>query len=93
MQCKFSAAKLAYERALPYYIKVDNKERQSMLFRLISATYSLRGYYEKAFENTLQAIRITYKISDVRGVISSPENMASLYKNAGDPKQLYHTSG
>jgi hypothetical protein len=84
LQCKFSDAKLAYERARIYYINIDNKERQSMLFRLISLIYSARGYYEKAFENTLQAIRITYKISDARGVISSPENMANLYKNAGE---------
>ncbi|MGZ5304517.1 MAG: tetratricopeptide repeat-containing sensor histidine kinase, partial [Bacteroidia bacterium] len=86
VQCKFSDAKLAYERAMTYYINTDNKERQSMLFRLISLTYSARGYNEKAFENTLQAIRITDKISDARGVISSPENMANLYKNAGDPE-------
>jgi len=85
-QGKFSDAKLAFEQAMNYYEKVDNKERQSMLFRLISLTYSARGYYQKAFENTLQAIRITYKISDARGVISSPENMANLYKNAGEPE-------
>ena len=85
-QCKFSDAKLAYEKALPYYIKVDNKERQSMVLRLISLTYSARGYNEKAFENTLRAIRITDKISDVRGVISSPENMANLYRTAGEPE-------
>ena len=85
-QCKFSEAILAYEQALPYYIMTDNKERQSMILRLISLTYSARGYNEKAFENTLKAIRITYKISDARGVISSPENMANLYKNAGEPE-------
>ena len=85
-QGKFLDAKLAYELALPYYVKVDNKERQSMILRLISLTYSARGYNEKAFENTLQAIRITDKISDARGVISSPENMANLYKNAGEPE-------
>ncbi|MEP6677458.1 MAG: histidine kinase [Ferruginibacter sp.] len=84
-QGRFLDAKLAYERARPYYIKVDNKEKQSIIFRLISSTYSSRGFNEKAFENTLQAIRITYK-SDARGVISSPENMANLYKNAGEPE-------
>ena len=52
-QCKFSDAKLAYERAMPYYIIADNKERQSMLLRLISYTYGERGYNEKAFENML----------------------------------------
>ena len=83
-QCKFPDAKLAYERAMPYYVTANNKEKQSMLFRVISLTYSARGYYQKAFENTLQAIRITYKISDARGVISSPANMANLYKNAGE---------
>ena len=83
-QCKFTEAKLLYEQALPYYISIDNKERQSMILRLISLTYSARGYNEKAFENTLKAIRITDKISDARGVISSPENMANLYKNAGE---------
>ncbi len=81
---RFSDAKLAYDQAMLYYSKVENKERQSMLFRLISQTYSVRGYNEKAFENTLQAIRITYKISDARGIISSPENMANLYINAGE---------
>ena len=83
-QCKFSEAKLAYERAMPYSITVDNKERQSMLLRLISYTYSERGYYEMAFENMLQAIRITYKISDARGIISSPQNMGGFYNEAGD---------
>ncbi|MEP6748644.1 MAG: histidine kinase [Bacteroidota bacterium] len=83
-QCKFSDAKLSYERAMPYYLSVDNKEKQSMLLRLISYTYGERGYKVKAFENMLQAIRITYKISDARGVISSPENMGWLYKEAGD---------
>lgn len=86
MQGKYSEAKLCYERAMVYYITAGIKERQSMLFRLISATYSARGYNEKAFENTLQAIRITDKINDPRGVISSPENMANLYKNAGEPE-------
>jgi len=86
MQCKFSEAKLAYEQAMPYYVKVDTKERQSMIFRLISQTYSARGYNEKAFDNTLQAIRITDKISDSRGVISSPQNMGNLYKDAGEPE-------
>ena len=86
VQCKFSDAKSAYERARFYYVTIDNKERQSMLFRLISLTYSARGYNEKAFENTLKAIRLTYKISDARGIISSPENMGNLYKNAGEPE-------
>jgi len=86
VQCKFSDSKLAYERARSYYITIDNKEKQSMLFRLISSTYSARGYYEKAFENTLQALKITNKISDTRGIISSPENMGSLFKNAGEPE-------
>ena len=72
MQCRFAEAKFAYERAMPYYIAVNNKERQSMLFRLISYTYSYQGYNEKAFENMLKAIRITDKIKDARGVISSP---------------------
>lgn len=85
-QCKFAEAKLAYEKAMPYYVKVKNRERQSMIFRLISLTYSARGFNEKAFENTLQAIRITEKISDARGVISSPENIANLYRNAGEPE-------
>lgn len=84
VQCKFSEAKLMYEQALPFYITVDNKEKQSMLLRLISYIDKDRGYSEKAFENMLQAIRITYKISDVRGVISSPENMGWLYNEAGD---------
>lgn len=84
MQDKFSEAKSSYEESLAYYVKVDNKERQSMTYRLISLTYSRRGYYEKAFENTLKAIRITYKISDARGIISSPENLANLYKDAGE---------
>ncbi|MEO5943776.1 MAG: histidine kinase [Ferruginibacter sp.] len=57
-----------------------------MILRLISGSYSARGYNEKAFENTLQAIRLTNKISDARGVISSPENMANLYRNAGEPE-------
>lgn len=83
-QSKYVEAKLFYERALSYFISVDNKERQSMLLRLISVTYSTRGYNEKAFENTLKAIKITYKISDARGVISSPENMGNLYKEAGE---------
>ena len=86
MQCRFSEAELVYKRAMLYYITADNKERQSMLFRLISYTYSSRGYNEKAFENILKAIRITDKINDARGVISSPENMAGLYKNAGEPE-------
>lgn len=84
VQSNFSDSRFAYELALPYYIATNNKERQSMLFRLISLTYSACGYNEKAFENTLQAIRITYKISDARGVISSPLNMANLYRNAGE---------
>ena len=83
-QCKFTEAKLAYEKAMPYYIHIDNKERQSMLLRLISYTYSSRGYNEKAFENMLQAIRITYKIGDSRGMVSSPSSMGLLYKNAGE---------
>ena len=86
LQCKFSDAKMAYERAMTYYITSDDKVRQTMLLRIISLTYSARGYYEKAFENTVRAIRITDKISDARGVISSPENMANLYKNAGEPE-------
>ena len=86
-QGKFSEANAEYERAIPFYVKKNNKERQSMVFRLISLTYSARGYNEKAFENTLQALRITNKLSDVRGVISSPENMANLYKNADEPEK------
>jgi tetratricopeptide (TPR) repeat protein len=83
-QWKFYQAKLSYERAMPYYITVDNKERQSMLLRLISYTYSERGYNETAFEYILKAIRITFVIHDARGVISSPQNMANIYKYAGD---------
>jgi hypothetical protein len=83
-QCKFSEAKLAWEKALLYYTKVDNKERQSALLRMISYTYSERGYNEKAFEHLLQAIRITFKINDARGVVSSPQVMGNLYKDAGE---------
>ncbi|MGZ5253582.1 MAG: histidine kinase [Flavitalea sp.] len=84
MQSKFADAILAYEKAMLYYVAVDNKEKQSMLLRLISLTYNKLGYNEKAFENTLKAIRITYKISDARGVISSPQNIGMLYRDAGD---------
>lgn len=83
-QCKYSEARAAYERAMPFCITSDNKERQSMLLRLISYTYSAPGYNEKAFEYMLKAIRLTYIVKDGRGVISSPQNMANIYKNAGD---------
>ncbi len=83
-QCKFSEARLAYDRAMPYYLKGENKERLSMLLRLISYTYSERGYNEKAFEYLLQAIRITFKINDTRGVVSSPKVLGNLYKDAGE---------
>jgi tetratricopeptide (TPR) repeat protein/anti-sigma regulatory factor (Ser/Thr protein kinase) len=86
MQCRFSDAKLAYERAMPYCVATGNKERQSMLLRMIAYTYGSRGYNEKAFENVLQALRITYKISDPRGVISSPQVMGGLYRDAGEPE-------
>jgi Histidine kinase/Tetratricopeptide repeat len=85
-QGKFADAKLAYERSMPYYLLVNNKERQSMLLRLISYTYGERGYNEMAFEDMQKAIRITYKIRDARGVISSPENMGNFYKDAGEPE-------
>lgn len=83
-QWEFSEARSAYERAMPFCIATDNKERQSMLLRLISYTYSAPGYNEKAFEYMLKAIRLTYIVKDGRGVISSPQNMATIYKNAGD---------
>ena len=59
VQGKFTEAKASYEKALPYYLITGNKEKQAMLYRLISYTYSARGYNEKAFENMLKAIRIT----------------------------------
>lgn len=83
-QWKFSEAKSAYERAMPFCIATGNKERESMLLRMISYTYSSRGYNEMAFEYMLKAIRITYIINDPRGVISSPQNMANIYRSAGD---------
>lgn len=83
-QCKFAAAKQAYERAMHYVIKLDDKKTQSSILRMISYTYSERGYNEKAFEYLLQAIGITFKINDARGVISSPEVMGNLYKDAGE---------
>jgi tetratricopeptide (TPR) repeat protein len=83
-QWKFSKAKLAYERGMPFCIATGNRERESMFLRLISYTYSSRGYNEKAFEYMLKAIRITFVIHDARGVISSPQNMANIYKYAGD---------
>ncbi len=82
-ESKFSEAKAFYEKSLPYCLDVDNKERQSMLYRLISYTYSSQGYNEKAFENMLMAIRITQKINDSRGSVSSPLNLGVLYKDAG----------
>jgi anti-sigma regulatory factor (Ser/Thr protein kinase) len=83
-QWKYSEARATYERAMPFCIATDNKERQSMLLRLISYTYSSPGYNEKAFEYMLKAIRLTYIVKDERGVISSPQNMANIYKYAGD---------
>ncbi|RYY23357.1 MAG: hypothetical protein EOO04_14430, partial [Chitinophagaceae bacterium] len=74
----------AYDRAMLYFIKSNNKEKQSMLYRLISYTYSERGYNEIAFENVLKSMTITADISDARGVISSPQNLALLYKHAGE---------
>ncbi|MFT3701702.1 MAG: histidine kinase [Agriterribacter sp.] len=82
-QGRYAEAKTTYERALHYYDRVGNKEKQSALLRMISSTYSVRGYYETAFENTLKAIRITDQIHDARGVLSSPENMGNLYRDAG----------
>lgn len=82
-QGRYAAARLAYERAITSFVKTGNKEKQSIALRLISSTYSLRGYNEKAFENTRQAIEITNKINDTRGVMSSPENMGMLYRDAG----------
>ena len=84
VQCKFMEAKAAYEKAMPYYLRTGNKEKQAMLYRLISYTYSARGYNEKAFENMLKAIRITREISDFRGSVSSPLNMGVLYQDAGE---------
>jgi histidine kinase/tetratricopeptide repeat protein len=83
-QCKYSEAKLAYEHGMQYSIISKNLERKSMFLRLISYTYGERGYNVKAFDYMLQAIQITNKINDARGVISSPENMGNLYKSAGD---------
>jgi tetratricopeptide (TPR) repeat protein len=83
-QWKFLEAKSAYERAMLFCIATDKKERQSMLLRLISYTYSARGYNEKAFEYMLKAIRLTFIVHDERGIISSPQNMANIYKYAGD---------
>jgi hypothetical protein len=83
-QGKFKEAKVAYEQAMPYYVATGNKEKQSMLFRLISYTYSEQGYNEKAFENVSTAMRLTDDVQDDRGIISSPQNLALLYKDAGD---------
>ena len=83
MQAKFLEAKASYEKALPYFLETDNKERQSMLYRLISYTYDAQGYSEKAFEYMLKAIRITQKIDDFRGSVSSREALGFLYQNAG----------
>jgi len=83
-QWKFSEAKSAYERGMLFCITAGNKERESMLLRMISYTYNSRGYNEKAFECMLKTIRITFIIHDARGVISSSQNMANIYKYAGD---------
>ncbi len=83
MQAKFLEAKASYEKALPYFLDTDNKERQSMLYRVISYTYTAQGYNEKAFEYMLKAIRITQKIDDFRGSVSSPQALGFLYQNAG----------
>ncbi|HRH51379.1 MAG TPA: tetratricopeptide repeat protein [Panacibacter sp.] len=84
VQGKFNDAKAEYEKAMPYYLRINNKEKKAMLYRLISYTYSLQGYNEKAFENMLKAIRITREISDFRGSVSSPYNMGVLYEDAGE---------
>lgn len=84
LQCRFEEAKLAFERARPFYFSVDNKGKQAMYFRMISYTYTARGYNEVAFENMIEALRITAKSSDVRSVVSTPQNMAALYKAAGE---------
>ncbi|GAO42355.1 histidine kinase [Flavihumibacter petaseus] len=83
-QGKYAEARAAYEKAMRYYLVTKDGEKQSMLLRMISSTYSAAGYYDKAFENTAKAIRITYQISDERGIISSPENMGNLYSAAGE---------
>ncbi|MDQ2720226.1 MAG: histidine kinase [Bacteroidota bacterium] len=82
-QCKFSEAKVCYKKSMPYYLDTKNKEKQSMLYRMISYTYSSQGYNEKAFEYVLEANRITQKINDFRGSVSSPQNLGLLYREAG----------
>ncbi|MEO8416384.1 MAG: histidine kinase [Ginsengibacter sp.] len=82
-QCKFPEAKAAYEKSLPYYLDVHDKEKQTMLYRMISYTYSSQGYNEKAFEYLLEANRITQKINDFRGSVSSPQVLGMLYEEAG----------
>ena len=87
-QCKFLKAKDCYEKSLPYYLDTENKEKQTMLYRMISYTYRSQGYNEKAFEYMLASNRITQKINDFRGSVSSPQELASLYDDAGQ----YETS-
>lgn len=82
-QCKFPEARAAYEKALPYYFDAKDKEKQTMLYRMISYTYRSQGYNEKAFEYLLMANRITQKINDFRGSVSSPQALGDLYKDAG----------
>jgi tetratricopeptide (TPR) repeat protein len=82
-QCKFADAKAAYEKSLPYYLDANDKEKQTMLYRMISYTYRSQGYNEKAFDYMLAANRITQKINDFRGSVSSPQELGSLYDDAG----------
>ncbi|MDQ2863029.1 MAG: tetratricopeptide repeat protein, partial [Bacteroidota bacterium] len=82
-QCKFTEARAAYEKSLPYYLDANDRGKQTMLYRMISYTYSSQGYNEKAFEYLLMANRITQKINDFRGAVSSPQVLGDLYQEAG----------
>jgi tetratricopeptide (TPR) repeat protein len=92
-QGRYDESRFYEEKALNYFIQVQNKSKISTLYRMIGFNWGMQGYVEKAFECTRKddSVFHTIKQPDAKNQIYSPLALGGMYENAGDhEKALYY---
>ena len=84
-ECEFDKARSALEKALFYYKRSKNEAREARTYGLLSDSYSLQGYYKKAFDYCLKYITIIQKNNKYKtDPIATSLSLGDLYAIAGD---------
>jgi len=84
MQSKYDSSIYFYEKAIPLYEKIGNRERTGQSASNLAIGYQQQSNYPKTLFYQQKALKIQEEDGDISGQAYTLVNMANTYQNMGD---------